>query len=87
MDEQKGERASATERTAYSCSSRSFDDLASEAARAKSFALLMGHDPLDGRVLTPSPPQEKSRFIEITMLTVLVGIARPSLYAASGLGL
>ena len=36
MDVQKGSMASATERTAYSCSSKFLDDLASDAARAKS---------------------------------------------------
>ena len=36
IDEQCGARASATERTAYSCSSRSLDERASEAASARS---------------------------------------------------
>ena len=36
IDEQCGRRASATERTAYSCSSRSFEDRASDAASARS---------------------------------------------------
>src|SRR5450759_2021745 len=36
IDEQCGSRASATERTAYSCSSRSLEDRASDAARARS---------------------------------------------------
>ena len=36
MDVQKGSMASATERTAYSCSSKSFDERASDAANAKS---------------------------------------------------
>ena len=38
VDEQKGSSASATDRTAYSCSSRSLEDRAREAASAKSFA-------------------------------------------------
>lgn len=38
IDEQCGARASATERTAYSCSSRSFDERAREAASARSLA-------------------------------------------------
>ena len=38
VDEQNGSSASATERTAYSCSSRSFDERARDAASAKSFA-------------------------------------------------
>jgi len=36
VDDAKGSRASATERTAYSCSSRSFEDFAKEPANAKS---------------------------------------------------
>ncbi len=36
IEEQCGARASATERTAYSCSSRSFDERASDAASARS---------------------------------------------------
>jgi hypothetical protein len=38
VDEQYGAKASATERTAYSCSSKSLDDLASDAASPRSFA-------------------------------------------------
>ena len=38
VEEQNGSIASATDRTAYSCSARSFDERASEPARAKSFA-------------------------------------------------
>ena len=38
VDEQNGAKASATERTAYSCSSKSFEDLASDAASPRSFA-------------------------------------------------
>ena len=38
VDEQNGSRASATERTAYSCSSRSFDERANDPASAKSRA-------------------------------------------------
>ncbi|CAB5058474.1 unannotated protein [freshwater metagenome] len=38
VEEQNGSRASATERTAYSCSSRSFDERARDAASAKSFS-------------------------------------------------
>ena len=38
MEVQNGSMASATERTAYSCSAKSFDERASEAASAKSFA-------------------------------------------------
>ena len=40
VDEQNGSSASATERTAYSCSSRSLDDRARDAASAKSFSSL-----------------------------------------------
>ena len=36
VDEQKGSNASATDLTAYSCSSKSFEDFASEAANARS---------------------------------------------------
>ena len=36
VEEQKGASASATDLTAYSCSSKSFEDLANEAANAKS---------------------------------------------------
>ena len=36
VEEQKGSSASATERTAYSCSSRSLDERASDPANAKS---------------------------------------------------
>ena len=36
VDEQNGAKASATDRTAYSCSSKSLEDLASDAARVKS---------------------------------------------------
>ena len=36
MEVQKGESASATERTAYSCSSKSFDERAKEPASARS---------------------------------------------------
>ena len=42
IDEQCGSRASATERTAYSCSSRSFDERASVAARARSRLVVAG---------------------------------------------
>ena len=42
IDEQCGSRASATERTAYSCSSRSFDERASVAARARSRVVVAG---------------------------------------------
>ena len=38
VDEQNGSMASATDRTAYSCSARSFDERARDAANAKSFA-------------------------------------------------
>ena len=38
VDVQNGSRASATERTAYSCSSRSLEDRARDAASAKSFS-------------------------------------------------
>ena len=38
VDEQNGSRASATERTAYSCSSKSLDERARDAASAKSFS-------------------------------------------------
>ncbi|CAB4541992.1 unannotated protein [freshwater metagenome] len=38
VEEQNGSRASATERTAYSCSSKSFEERASEAASARSFS-------------------------------------------------
>ena len=38
VDVQNGSSASATERTAYSCSSRSFDERARDAASAKSFS-------------------------------------------------
>ena len=40
VDVQNGSSASATERTAYSCSSRSLEDLARDAASAKSFSSL-----------------------------------------------
>ncbi|CAB4551684.1 unannotated protein [freshwater metagenome] len=36
VEEQKGASESATDLTAYSCSSRSFEDFAREAAKAKS---------------------------------------------------
>ena len=42
IDEQCGASASATERTAYSCSSRSFDDRASDAASARSCVVVAG---------------------------------------------
>ena len=38
MEEQNGSSALATDRTAYSCSSKSFDERAREAASAKSFS-------------------------------------------------
>jgi hypothetical protein len=38
VEEQKGSMASATDRTAYSCSARSFEDRASEPAKARSLA-------------------------------------------------
>ena len=38
MDEQNGARASATDLTAYSCSSKSFEDFARDAASAKSLS-------------------------------------------------
>lgn len=40
VDEQNGARPSATDLTAYSCSSKSFDDFARDAANAKSLSSL-----------------------------------------------
>ena len=40
VEEQNGSNASATDVTAYSCSSKSLEDLANEAARAKSLSSL-----------------------------------------------
>ena len=54
VDEQNGSSASATERTAYSCSSRSLDDRARDAASAKSFSSLpvLGIVPASTREVT-----------------------------------